>query len=62
MDLIPNIPLPTVRFGDGSVIRVTGVGNVHFQTESGSILKLMDVIFIATLTINLFSVKRIVEG
>jgi hypothetical protein len=61
LDLTPITPLPTVRFGDGSVIQATGVGSVAFHTESGSIMKLTDVLYIPTLTINLFSAKRIVE-
>jgi hypothetical protein len=46
-----DLTLPIVRFGDGCVIQATRVGSVAFHTESGSILKLTDVLYIPTLTI-----------
>jgi hypothetical protein len=46
LDLTPTTALQAVRFGDGSVIQVTGVGSVSFHTESGSIMILTDVLYI----------------
>jgi transposase InsO family protein len=52
----------TVRFGDGSVVRIEGCGTIMYECKSGEHRTLANVYYIPRLTANIISIGQLDEG
>jgi hypothetical protein len=52
----------TVKFGDGSVVQIEGMGTILFQCKNGEHHAFAGVFFIPKLTTNIVSVGQLDEG